>query len=193
MVILAAAALFLHSNWDRIPVRFPVHWGIDGNADRWSERTTHGVYGPLWFGAELCVWMLIIALAGWFGARRSHFRPVVFGGLIATEYLIGLLFAVIAINPVVHFPMWIVVLGPLLFLAPILILMARKLGEPGDPVEPTPNECWKAGFIYYNPKDAALFVEKRSGIGYTFNFGNGWSWILMLGLALVVGSAVILL
>jgi uncharacterized membrane protein len=85
------------------------------------------------------------------------------------------------------------VLGPLLFIIPMIIVMARKLSEPGDPVEPTPNECWKAGVIYYNPKDAALFVEKRSGLGYTLNFGNHWSWPLILGMMLVVSSAFVLL
>jgi uncharacterized membrane protein len=32
-------------------------------------------------------------------------------------------------------------------------------------------------------------VEKREGLGYTFNFANPWSWALLLGLALVVASA----
>jgi uncharacterized membrane protein len=33
--------------------------------------------------------------------------------------------------------------------------------------------------IYHNPNDPALLVEKRMGIGWTFNFANKW----------VVGSA----
>jgi uncharacterized membrane protein len=30
----------------------------------------------------------------------------------------------------------------------------------------------------YNPRDPALFVEKRIGLGLTFNFGNRMSWIV---------------
>jgi uncharacterized membrane protein len=56
-------------------------------------------------------------------------------------------------------------------------------------MDPTPNECWKAGLFYYNPNDAALFVEKREGYGYTFNFANPWSWTLLSSLALVIASA----
>jgi uncharacterized membrane protein len=34
--------------------------------------------------------------------------------------------------------------------------------------------------FYINPKDPALFVEKRFGIGYTVNLGNRWSWIFLV-------------
>ncbi len=67
-VLLAAAATWLHSNWDRIPTRFPVHFGVSGEPNRWADRTTQGVYGPLLFGAELCGWLAIMAIAGWFGS-----------------------------------------------------------------------------------------------------------------------------
>jgi uncharacterized membrane protein len=33
-----------------------------------------------------------------------------------------------------------------------------------------------------------LFVEKRDGLGYTLNFANRGSWMLLLGLALVIAS-----
>ena len=49
--ILAATGAYLNANWDGIPERFPFHWGLDGQANRWNERTAHGVYGPLFFGA----------------------------------------------------------------------------------------------------------------------------------------------
>jgi uncharacterized membrane protein len=45
-------------------------------------------------------------------------------------------------------------------------------------VDPTPNECWKGGMIYYNPNDAALFVARRDSVGFTFNMANPWSWVM---------------
>lgn len=39
--------------------------------------------------------------------------------------------------------------------------------------------------IYYNPDDPAVLVEKRFGIGYTLNFGNGRSWLVLGGIVLV--------
>ncbi len=192
--ILAAGAIFLNLNWQRIPARFPVHWGVDGQPDRWSERSVHGVYGPLLFAVELCLWLLIMGVATWFGARRSRFRRITLGAMIASEYMLSLLFVTTSLNPLLHIPLWVIVVGPMLFIIPILVVMARGIAEPDEAeIEPTPEECWKAAVIYYNPNDAALFVEKRTGLGYTLNFGNRWSWVLMLGLALVLASARLLL
>ncbi len=190
--ILATCAIFLQSNWANIPVRFPVHWGADGQPNRWSERSIHGVYGPLLFGAELCLWFVASALLSWFGARRSRLRTAMLGCLIAVEYMLGLLFGIIAISPLIHIPILITVLGPMVILIPMIIVMARVASEPGDPVEPTPEECWKGGVLYYNPNDSALVVEKRLGTGYTFNFANHLSWALLGSMVLIVLSAFLL-
>lgn len=188
-VILGAAAEFLHLNWNRIPARFPVHWGLNGQPNRWVERTTKGVYGPLLFGGELCAWVLIMALAGWFGSRRSRSRPVVLGFVVAIEYLFGLLFALIAVQAPLGIPVWVIALAPTAILIPLVTVMRNKMSEPREPMDPTPNECWKGSIFYYNRDDAALFVEKREAFGYTLNFANYWSWVLLLGLALVIASA----
>jgi uncharacterized membrane protein len=187
--ILAAAAVWLFLNWDRIPPRFPVHWGAGGQPNRWADRTIRGVCGLLFFGAELCAWLSIMALASWFGARRSRSRSVMLGGVIAVGNLLAVLFALIAVQPVLGMPVWVIVLAPMAILIPTIVLMVNKLNEPSDPPDPTPNERWKGGIIYYNPDDAVLFVEKRDGFGYTLNFANPVSWVLLLSLALVIASA----
>jgi len=187
--ILAAAATWLYLNWDRIPERFPVHFDVSGQANRWATRTIKGVYGPLFFGAELCAFTLIMAVAAWFGARRSRTRPVMLGGMIAAEYLLGLLFALITLQAPLGIPVWVIALAPVAILIPLIIVMVRKMTEPWEPMDPTPNECWKADIFYYNPNDAALFVEKRAGLGFTLNFANRWCWVLLLCLVLVVVSA----
>jgi uncharacterized membrane protein len=192
-LMLGAAAMWLFLNWDSIPERFPVHWGAAGQPNRWAERTTKGVYGILFFGVELCAWLSIMALAGWFGARRSRTRRVMLGGTIAVEYLLGLLFALISLQAAMGIPVWVIVLAPMAILVPLIAVMVRKMCEPDEPLDPTPNECWKAGIFYYNPNDAVLFVEKRDGFGYTLNFANRWCWALLLGMALVVASAPLLI
>ncbi len=50
-VILGLTALYLQSNWDRIPERFPIHWGANGQADIWASRSFQGVFGTLIIGA----------------------------------------------------------------------------------------------------------------------------------------------
>ncbi|MEO8657930.1 MAG: DUF5808 domain-containing protein [Bryobacteraceae bacterium] len=188
-VMLGAAAIWMSQNWDRIPARFPVHFGFDGQPNRWAERTTRGVYGAVLFGAELCAWLLILGLAGWFGSRRSVTRSVMLGGMIGMGYFAALLFALISLQAPLGLPTWVPMVAPLAILIPLLIVMVRKMSDPQDPVDATPNECWKVGIIYYNPNDAVLFVQKRDGLGYTFNFANRWAWVLLAGLVMVMASA----
>ncbi len=187
-VILAAAARFLYVNWSRIPARFPVHWGANGRPNRWVERSTKSVYGLLFFGAEICAFFLIMTLACWFGARRSRFRVSVMTVMIAAEYVLGLLFTLIALQPVLGIPVTLIAFASTSMLVTLVIVAARKMSNLGEPMDPTPNECWKGAIFYYNPDDAALFVEKRDGWGYTFNFANRWSWVLLAGLGVVIAS-----
>lgn len=193
LMLLGAAALFLYHRWDSIPEIFPVHWDITGTPDRWSAKTIKGVFGPLLFGAEICVWLSISGVASWFGARRSSLRSSVLELMVAVEYVIAFLFGFFGLLSILRIPvglMLLVVITP----APIIIaFVIKKVSEPSDPPEKTAEECWKGGLIYYNTNDAALLVEKRTGFGYTFNFANPWAWALMAGLLLVVISAPLLL
>jgi uncharacterized membrane protein len=54
----------------------------------------------------------------------------------------------------------------------------------------TPDAAWKAGLLYFNPADPAVFVETRMGVGWTVNFGNIWSWVF-LAFALAVPMLVL--
>ncbi len=192
-LFLGMAALFLEAHWSQIPARFAVHWGLDGLPDRWSERTFRGVYGPLVFGAGLCVSLFVMALATWFGSRRSPMRRVLFGTGIASEYLVGCLLSVLAIGPLVRVPLWAILLGTAACVALMLMTVSRAMAEPGGRVEATPNSCWKLGLFYFNPVDSALFVEKRIGIGYAVNYGNPLSWLVMIGLVVSVGLGMVFL
>ena len=188
---LAATAAYLRGNWARIPERFPTHWGINGQPDGWSHRTFGGVYGTLILGAQIVVLISAIALAGWYGARRSSLRPAIAGLAIAAEYSIACLIIAGALAPLVSTPLWVMVLAPLAILAPAVIYTARKAKQPRDAPDPTPDECWKGGMLYYNPNDVAFMVERRDSVGWTVNFGNPWSWALLGFMAVNVAADVL--
>ena len=49
----------------------------------------------------------------------------------------------------------------------------------------TPDDAWKlGGAFYFNPRDPAIWVEKRIGFGYTLNMGNPRAWLLIAGMML---------
>ncbi len=191
LVALAATAAYLRGNWDRIPERFPIHWGIDGEPNGWSQRTFGGVYGSLILGAQIVVLLSVMALAGWYGARRSPLRRAISGLAIAAEYSIACVIAAAALAPLVRAPLWVMLLAPLAILAPAVVYTVRKANQPRESPDPTPDECWKGGMLYYNPNDAALMVERRDSVGFTVNFGNPWSWALLGFMAVSVATDVL--
>lgn len=47
------------------------------------------------------------------------------------------------------------------------------------------DDYWKLGMFYFNPKDPAFWVEKRMGVGMTFNFAKWQAWVFILGVVVV--------
>ncbi len=50
---------------------------------------------------------------------------------------------------------------------------------------------WKLGVFYFNPHDPAVFVEKRFGIGWTCNWARPLSWLILIGIFLIIGIAIL--
>ena len=52
---------------------------------------------------------------------------------------------------------------------------------------------WRLGMFYFNKKDKRLLPPKRLGFGWTVNFGNLYSILLLIGiiiLAVTVGMLI---
>lgn len=196
LVVLAGSAAYLHVHWDQIPLRYPVHFDLNGTPNRWAQRTFRGVYGPLILGSELTLLLFGFALAGWYGSRRSEpmRKPMVIV-MLAVELTIAVSFGQIPLQSTgfIHLPILWLAFGPLLLIVPAIWYAIRESNKPREPLDPTPNECWKGGIIYYNPNDAALFVQRRDGVGFTVNMANRWSWVLYGGLLLVIASGLFVL
>ena len=194
--ILAGAAYWLNLHWDAIPARFPIHWDLAGKANGWSSRTTSGVYGPLAIGALICLTMVLSELGIVYGSPRAMggtrtVRWQTVKMMRRMAHLMGLMFAVIAVAPLYPQKLRPGLLAPAIVLATILMVVPviRASNAAEGSAEQTPDRAWKLGLFYYNPADPALMVEKRIGIGYTFNFANPVALILtaaVLALPIVV-------
>lgn len=108
--VLAAYAVYLQRNWQRIPARFPVHWGLNGEPNGWSTRSFGGVYGMLLIGLLACVlvgllsygavhWTRQIRSTGTAAAAEMRARRVQVGAMIAVEYFLALTFGGASLGP----------------------------------------------------------------------------------------------
>jgi len=186
----AAAGLWLRAHWSEIPVRFPYHWNAHGEPNRWAIRSERAVYGPLLLCAAIILLILLISLAAFYGSRRSEQRLATIKLAVASMYCLSIVFVGVAVMPVVHVPIWLFVAPGVLFTIGAMAWQYKFLNAPSRGAEATPDACWHLGQIYYNPQDPALFVQNRLGLGYTANFGNRLSWVL-LGVVLVAAGGMV--
>ncbi len=58
-------------------------------------------------------------------------------------------------------------------------------------VTPNEEECWRWGFIYYNPNDSRIFLPKRTGLGFTLNFAKPISIFIISAIIIFIVLAII--
>jgi len=187
-VAIAAAAFYLNAHWSQIPHQFPVHWGVNGQPNRWASRDFAGVYGPLLTATIMDLLCLGFAWALLRMSRKSMMRYVTVRMLEVLLYPLTLTFVVVSLLPLMRIPLWLAAVVLFAFIAGIFFWSYRKITAPSglDEVpEPQNDSYWKAGVFYYNPHDPAIFVSKRVGIGYTVNFANKMSWVVLVGILLI--------
>ena len=189
LVPLASTGAWLYAHWAQIPQRLPVHWNLQGEPNRWVERTPAAVYAPLAIGAAAVLTIVALTLAVRWGGRRSAWSPAVMTLVLIVSSMVGGVFTMLGLLPLhSFFPAQIVgfvgaMMGALVVTIVITLRRTRRVTAP--PGEITPDTCWHGGIFYYNPGDPALLVEKRVGVGWTFNFANPLAWVLIALLVLV--------
>jgi uncharacterized membrane protein len=198
--MMACAVGWMMAHFDELPARYPAHWGASGQPDRWVEKSLRAVLTPPAIGAGVLLLLLAMAFMILRGAKRgsggesgdfgSRHRLANVRMLAVTMWALGALFCVVTLLPVLRIPN-----GPMMFvvmLSPVAVILAYSVRLYSLSAEQTggsdgmPEECWKFGSIYYNPADPALMVEKRSGPGFTLNFGNRLSWVFLAGLLALI-------
>jgi uncharacterized membrane protein len=198
-LILAIKGVYAQLHWNEIPNRFPVHWGFNG-PDRWVDRTPMAVFGSIAAVAAICALMLLIAYGTIYASRKvsvtgpaaeseRKFRRISVVGSVALAYVFAITLPPIkGGTPSIPYTPAFILIAVVIFVGMLIRYGqggTRLAGESSsilndEPVgDRTADECWKLGFFYYNPSDPALVVEKRFGIGWTLNFGNRWSWLII--------------
>jgi uncharacterized membrane protein len=84
------------------------------------------------------------------------------------------------------------------------IYLSLKYGQAGEKLkidnddetsqyyqDPEDDDKWLAGMFYYNPDDAAVFVERRFGIGTTVNLARWQAWAFIFGIVILTLAMVL--
>lgn len=134
--------------------------------------------------------------------EESTARRVGYWFRLLVAYFLTVLFVTMALTaagtiPVMRPPLEVVMIAMLVVFAAIVAvyLVKKSRRAPDTPGvaavgDPTPDECWTLGMIYYNPDDPALVVETRVGrFGCDLNFGNKWSWLVS---AVILGTPIVI-
>lgn len=202
-LMLAGYAWYLRLHWNEIPARFPSHWGAGGQADDWTDKTPAGVGLPLVIAALLALFFIGLNVvirharrtyvSGGPAEREERIRLTVEFMLLGLAYVItflmGLGSAWVPLHGTATLPAGFLYLplGLLLgYIVLFVIILAwaafTREGESAPTGDRTPDACWKWGMFYFNPDDPAILVEKRFGIGWTFNFGRPGAWLALAAL-----------
>jgi len=188
-VILACGAAWLLSHWRELPERVPIHWNWRGEADRWVARGPLAVLAPLLIGACVCWLLLVLGVAIRRSSPRGRLRRPMLWTLLGAELFAALtccaLILPMATGGRLLVPTLLGVLAGALALVSGVCVAIECIGR-----EPVRNPAGWHRFFYFDREDPALFVPKRSGVGYTLNAGHPAAvpfslLIVFFGLAIV--------
>lgn len=201
-------------NYQQIPARFPMQYNFSGEVTNWGTKSYRSVMLMPIIQIYLTLLFLfinvIISKAKQqvsaenpeeslkhniiFRRRWSLFTLLMGTGLIAMLTLPQLAL-IYPINT--QLQLYVPIIYVILVCAGSIILSVTtgqggsRIGkkaamENGKVIDRDDDRYWKLGVFYFNPKDPAIFLEKRFGVGWTNNWAHPLSWIFII---VVIGLA----
>ena len=208
MVITVGLMAFTLSVYNQLPGQIPVHWRPDGTADRFSDKTIFSSISMLLvlliMQGIFCVMNHARKTSGSkiratqkFQSRERELASRKYGSwlLFITSLSVTLLMGSLQLSiiyPELASSLWVMAItigfvililgGTALYTFKVAKSSSRAKVEVSDLdiLDADSDEYWKAGIFYVNKEDPSIMVEKRFGIGWTINFGNPVSWLLVL-------------
>lgn len=220
--VVVGTALVAGIQYGSMPASLPLHFGLNGQPDRWVTKTPLTVFLPVFTQLALTVFMTavvwIVSFARWevnpempetsIARQRTFVRVMtiflyLFAALLNGTFLfVGLItWGVLSYtnNGILIAAMAIPLAGVV-----ALVALALRVGQVGSRLAPMPGEhpagvvvrnddrFWKGGVIYYNPEDPAFLVPRRFGLGWTINMARPASWLFIAVIIVTIGVSLAL-
>jgi uncharacterized membrane protein len=210
LAVIVATILVGTVRYPHLPARLPIHVNASGTVDRYADRTVWNAFAPVLgqvFATALIAGLLVLTYrsrpevdaADPAGStlRYRRFLAALGRGLLVLAALVdlSLLLGALLIWAVYRPSATGVALAVLPALAGVvvLVILSVRMGQagsrlagarphPGATVNRDDDRYWRGGLVYINPRDPAVVVPKRFGVGWTLNFGNPWAWLVVLAI-----------
>ena len=192
-----------------LPHKLPTHWDSIGNIDGYMDKSISAVFlMPLFQGfIGIVIYLSYFAISkakhhiNPKDPEQSLKKNFIFRKVWSTYFLITLILVEILFSIMNMMTLEIItnikffnifsfsITGILLVWAVVLGLILGQGGDRlnlGDDKKTSKNyyiddKHWKLrNWIYFNPEDEAVFVEKRIGLGWTINIGRPMGLILLV-------------
>lgn len=212
--LVALTAAVVAVGYSSMPDAVPMHVDVSGNVTDMAPKSPMVAAFPVALEVFLaavfafCHWMVLRSKKGlepgrpasssWaygmFAYAQTAFLLVM--GLACTAAC-GLGMALAMIGIVSMGVAVAVIIGVALLCVVGDLIVGVKYGQSGsrvfrmeasDTLLSDDDRFWKLGMLYCNPDDASLFLPKRSGIGWTVNWGRPAVWALVVALVLFVAA-----
>ncbi|MGN6326630.1 DUF5808 domain-containing protein [Pseudolysinimonas sp.] len=200
-VLLVVAAGIGVAAYPHLPDPYPTHRALDGHVTATAPKTVLVVFLPLIIGALVSGLMALFSTIAARAALRATPGDDPTHALVLAAARRGILASLMSeLSAVIAFGLSLIAvldwLGPVtgvlarLGLIVLVVLLATTLiaaavrvrrvtrsgaehpRATGRAEAPDDDARWKAGVIYVDRDDPALFVPKRFGLGWTINFGH---------------------
>ena len=204
-------------SYSSLPEQIPTHWNYLGEIDSWTVKSYASILFPAFMQLSIIILFTFVTI-GIFSSRiklnnnaleksKSNalkYLKIMASGIYIMTLFITTLFGVITLYtmqaaPIPSLFMLVTLIGPL---AGIILMFYGyyRYGDRNRSADKTngsytledDDRYWLWGFLYNNPEDPAVMVQKRYGLGWTINVGNRTGKLVMLIFILFIAAILIL-
>lgn len=214
ILLVGATTIISVINYDKFPDIIPMKYNLAGEVTNSIEKSMTSVLGLSWIAVAMIIIFIFVNISiakakqlvesnDPEGSLERNIRFRYLWSIFTTiiGFLLVVLMCIGQLSPLYEFSG--AVMGAVSMIIAIIILIGTIVlslitGQGGSRLKTKSNEqkstvaiadndeYWKAGIFYWNPKDPSIFIEKRFGIGWSMNFANPISWLILVGIIAIV-------
>ncbi len=212
LLVIMSCIFIIDKNYNKIPSVIPTRFNFAGQAIQFTAKTDFSVYlipvisttvlfifAGIYFAIKRAKQQVSSGFPERAKLQDRRFRYLWSIYLVITAFILTAQFALMSLRADSLIILSNKLFSAIIILVPISILfgsivLAIMTGQSGSRLKITTGEkeininvaddtvYWKFGMFYYNPDDPALMVPKRMGVGWSLNFGNPVSFLLLIAL-----------